>query len=84
MEEVNTVPRKKQQAFNQADWIAVSEAAAIISEHSNHTVSPDYVRGLGNQGKIETWTINRRIKLYRKSDVEQRRVEQYKKGKTGD
>jgi hypothetical protein len=80
MIEVQDMPRKKQQQFSQEDWISVGEAARIVSEHSEHTVSPDYVRGLGNQGKIETWTVNSRMKLYNRAQVEALRVKQYKRG----
>lgn len=70
MTEVQLMPSKKQE-FSQEDWIPVQKAADIISANSGHTVSPDYVRGLGNQGRIETWVINSRMKLYKRSDVYQ-------------
>lgn len=80
MIEVETMPRKK----IRADWVNSKEAAEIITENSGrdkeHPVSHDYVRLLGNHGKIETWKVGERIKLYRRSDVEKIRVEQYKKG----
>ncbi len=79
MIEVQTMPRKKQQQFSQADWIPVGEAAAIISEHSGHTVSPDYVRALGIKGLIETWPVNTRMKLYKLADVQEIRVKRHER-----
>lgn len=65
-------PRKKE------EWIEVTEAAAIISENSEHEVSVDYVRLLANKGKIRRTEKNERENLYLKSDVAKIKVRQRK------
>jgi hypothetical protein len=66
------MPRK------QEEWIEARDAAIIMSERSGHTVSLDYVRLLGNKGKIATKPKDLRTKLYLKSDVEAYRVRRRK------
>jgi hypothetical protein len=51
-------------------WVTTKEAAAILTERSGHTVSEDYVRRLGNTGRLRTEQIDERTKLYWRSDVE--------------
>ena len=60
-------------------WLTGLEAAKILTANSGHEVSPDYVRRLGNTGKITTKAIDRRTKLYLKSDVEAYRVQGHRK-----
>ena len=66
-------PRQKE------EWIEVTEAAAIISENSAHTVSVDYVRLLANQGKIRRMKRNHRENLYLKNDAVKIKVRQRKR-----
>lgn len=54
----------------QEEWITSQQAAEMLSENSNHTVTPTYVRHLAKVGKIATKDIDLRTKLYLKSDVE--------------
>ena len=63
------MPRKAQP---QDEWITSKEAADILTKKSErgHAVSMDYVRLLGNTGKVETKRIDGRTKLYLKSDIE--------------
>lgn len=79
MMEVQKKPRKKVEE----KWVSSQEAADIISANSGRDearpVSLDYVRLLGNSGKIEVWKVGKRMKLYKRSDVEKIRVSQYKK-----
>lgn len=53
-----------------SDWISSKKAAEILTANSGHTVSVDYVRRLGNTGKIETVQIDERTKLYNRKGVE--------------
>jgi hypothetical protein len=76
MIEVQQMPRKK---TNPDDWLPAQSAADIISENSGHAVSAAYVRKLGNQGKIETWTVNSRLKLYKRSGVNKIRVVEHQR-----
>jgi hypothetical protein len=56
-------------------WITVKEAADILTKKSGHTVTPAYVRRLGNGDKtmapqLTTWKVDERTRLYSKEDVE--------------
>ncbi len=62
------MPRKREDRLE--DWITSREAAEILTNNSGHKVSTDYVRLLGNAGKLTTRPIGERIKLYLRSDVE--------------
>jgi hypothetical protein len=61
------------------EWIEAAEAASIMSANTDHEVSTDYVRLLGNAGKIKTRPKDGRTKLYLKSDIEAYRVRKHKK-----
>jgi hypothetical protein len=61
------MPRKKTQS---EEWVNGETAAALLTKQSGHTVSPDYVRRLGNTGKLTTKPIDGRTKVYLRSDVE--------------
>lgn len=58
------------------DWVSSKKAAEILTANSGHTVSTDYVRRLGNTGKIETMPIDERTKLYNRKGVEGYRVKE--------
>lgn len=62
------MPRKKVERLE--DWITPSQASEILTRNSGHPVSPDYVKRLGNTGKIKKKVMNPRITLYLRSDVE--------------
>jgi len=62
------MPRARIDRFD--DWVNGTEAARIMSSRSGHAVSPDYVRRLGNSGKLTTRKVNERAKLYLKSEIE--------------
>ena len=51
-------------------WVTTKEAAAILTERRGHSVSEDYVRRLGNTGRLRTEQLDERTKLYWRSDVE--------------
>jgi hypothetical protein len=72
------MPRKKR-VEPPVDWIPAQKAADIISENSGHTVSADYVRLLGNQGKIDTYEMSSRLKLYKLADVQEIRVKRHER-----
>lgn len=50
-------------------WITSKQAAAILTEQSDHTVSDNYVRRLGKLNKVETKRIDLRTKLYSEADI---------------
>lgn len=52
------------------EWINGETAAALLTKQSGHPVSPDYVRRLGNTGKLTTKAIDKRTKVYLLADVE--------------
>ena len=52
------------------EWISSAQAAEILTDNSGHIISSDYVRQLGRLGKLTTWQVDLRTKLYLKSDVE--------------
>ena len=56
------------------EWISVKEAAAILTANSGHEVTDAYVRRLGTSGRIETWEVDGRTRLYNKEHVETYRV----------
>lgn len=58
------------------EWITSIEAAKILTENSGHEISDAYVRRLGNTNKIATKRIDKRTKLYSRSEVEAYRVAQ--------
>jgi hypothetical protein len=67
------MPKKKTQP---EEWINGEDAAALLSKQSGHTVSSDYVRRLGNTGKLTTKAIDLRTKVYLLTDVENYTVKQ--------
>ncbi len=52
------------------EWISGAEAAQLLTDKTDHTVSADYVRVLGNTGKVETKRIDGRTKVYLRADIE--------------
>ena len=58
------------------EWINGETAATKLTEQSGHPVSPDYVRRLGNKGKLTTKPIDGRTKVYLLADVENYKVKQ--------
>jgi len=60
----------------QEEWITSQQAAEILTTSSGHLISSDYVRQLGRNGKLSTWQVDLRTKLYLKSDVEAYTVKQ--------
>ncbi len=52
------------------EWVSTREAAAIMTAVNGRTISEDYVRLLGNTGKLTTERIDQRTKLYWRADVE--------------
>lgn len=50
-------------------WVSGRDAARLLSEQSGHTVSPAYVRWLGNNDKVRTRIFDGRTKLYYKADI---------------
>ena len=52
------------------DWMTGAEAAQLMSDRSGHAIGPDYVRWLGNHGKLTTRKLSERAKLYLRRDCE--------------
>ena len=67
------MPRKEA-----AEYILGTEAAAIISRNSGHTITPNYVRVLAGpkHDKIRSRMRDGRTREYHRGDVEAYRVEQ--------
>jgi hypothetical protein len=57
-------------------WVTSWQAAELLSLNSGHTILPDYVRWLAKNGKLESWTISKRTKLYSRKSVEAYKVKQ--------
>lgn len=55
-------------------WITAREAAEILTRHSGHHISPDYVRMLSKIGKIDFRARDGRTNEYRYNDVMTYRV----------
>lgn len=60
------------------EWIEASEAVAIISANSGHTVSQDYLRLRSRAGFIRWKPKDKRQNYYLKSDVQKTIVRQKK------
>jgi hypothetical protein len=67
------MPKKK---IEPEEWISSQQAAELLTQQSGHLISPDYVRRLGNTGKLTTKAIDLRTKVYLRSDVENYTVKQ--------
>ena len=55
-------------------WITAQEAAAILTQNTDHEVSADYVRMLAKSNKIGFRAKDGRTNEYNLSDVEKYRV----------
>lgn len=55
-------------------WISAQEAAEILTRHTDHEVSADYVRMLSRNGKIGFKAIDGRTNMYNLADVDNYRV----------
>ena len=62
--------------FNLSEWYNPTEAAERLSKNSGKTVDISYVRTLARYGKIATFQISERMRLYRKADVDNYIVEE--------
>lgn len=58
------------------EWISSREARELLSQVNGREISADYVRLLGNSGRVATKPIDGRTKFYLKSDIEAYRVKQ--------
>ena len=58
------------------EWVNGEIASAMLTKQSGHYVSPDYVRRLGNSGRLTTKPIDGRTKVYLLSDVKNYKVQQ--------
>ena len=66
-------PRKKE------EWITGKEAAALLTERSDHEIGQNYVRFLAYRaGKISHRPRDGRTEEYLKSDVEEIKVRKHK------
>lgn len=55
-------------------WVEAQEAAALLTQNSDHVISLDYVRLLARKGRIRWKKKDGRTNLYLRSDVEAYRV----------
>ena len=56
------------------NWITTSEAVAMISKNSHHSVTPHHVQTLVNRGKISARSFSGGTTLLKRSNVEATRV----------
>ena len=56
------------------NWMTTSEAVAIISKNSHHSVTPRHVQTLVNRGKISARSFSDGTTLLKRSDVDATRV----------
>jgi len=55
---------------NIEDWINAKKAAQILTEQNGRKVTEQYVRTKGDEGKLTTWQIDARTKLYSRKEIE--------------
>ena len=60
----------QEQHINLAEWYSPTEAAARLTANSGRPIDVSYVRTLARYGKIASYQISERIRLYRKADVD--------------
>lgn len=57
------------------EWVSGNEAAALMTENSQHDVSANYIRLLASKGAIRSRNKDGRTKEYLKADVLAYKVE---------
>ncbi len=65
-----------EEIFNLQDWYGPKEAAERLSANSGKPIDMSYVRTLARYGKIRSYQISERVRLYRKEDVDKYIVEE--------
>lgn len=63
------------------DWITAQEATDILSKNAGRPIPASYIRSLVRSGHVEAKPLDRRTRLYLKSDVEQYVVRPRDQGK---
>ena len=58
-----------EQSFNLDDWYNPTQAAERLSANSGKKIDISYVRTLARYGKIRSFQISERVRLYFKQDV---------------
>lgn len=58
------------QIIDLSEWYYATQAAERLTANSGKTVDPSYVRTLAKYGKIRTYEISPRVKLYNKVDID--------------
>ena len=61
--------------FNLSDWYSPKDAAIRLSANSGKQIDISYVRTLARYGRIRTYQISDRMRLYRKEDIDKYVVE---------
>jgi hypothetical protein len=62
--------------FNLDEWYNPTQAAERLTANSGKKIDVSYVRTLARYGKIRSFQISDRVRLYRKEDVDQYIVEE--------
>lgn len=65
-----------EEVFNLQDWYNPKEAAERLSANSGKSIDMSYVRTLARYGKIRSYQISDRVRLYRKEDIDKYVVEE--------
>jgi hypothetical protein len=68
-------------ARQKEDWITAQEATAILSKNAGRPIPDSYIRSLVRSGHVEAKALDRRTRLYLKSDVERYVVRPRDQGK---
>lgn len=65
-----------EEIFNLQDWYGPKDAAERLSANSGKPIDMSYVRTLARYGKIRSYQISERVRLYRKEDIDNYVVEE--------
>lgn len=66
----------EEELINLADWYNPTEAAKRLAANSGKPVEVSYVRTLARYGKVRTYRISERVRLYYKADIDNYVVEE--------
>lgn len=63
------------------DWITAQEATDILSKNAGRLIPASYIRSLVRSGHVEAKSLDKRTRLYLRSDVEKYVVRPRDQGK---
>ncbi len=65
-----------EETINLGEWYNPTQAAERLTQNSGKPIDISYVRTLARYGKITTFQISPRVRLYRKADIDAYIVEE--------